>query len=156
MASCVSEDERFTDPAERGEMHVALFYSGDAEYVAGVTGFIAPALAAGEPVAIAVPRPKAELLQELIEQHPAIELFDMVELGRNPARIIPAVEGMLARHPGKLLHYVGEPIWDGRSPEEIREATKHEALINLAWPGAHIRVLCPYDADSLDPYVLVD
>jgi anti-sigma regulatory factor (Ser/Thr protein kinase) len=156
MEAIITEDQRVPDPAERGEMHVALFYCGDAEYIAGVRSFIAPALAAGEPVAIAVPAQKAALLRELFEQHPTIEPFDMVELGRNPARIIPAVEGMLARHPGKILHYVGEPIWAGRSVEEIREATKHEALINLAWPGAHIRMLCPYDADALDPYVLCD
>ena len=137
-------------------MHVALFYSGDAEYITGVERFIAPAIEAGEPVAIAVPGHRAQLLRELVGQYPAIELFDMEELGRNPARIIPAVEGMLARHSGRLLHYVGEPIWAGRSVEEIREVTRHEALINLAWPGAHIRVLCPYDADALDPYVLVD
>src|SRR5437763_3289093 len=115
-----------------------------------------PALEADEPVATAVPGQKAELLREGMGPHPGIELFDMVELGHKPARIIPAVEGMLARHDGSLLHYVGEPIWPGRSTDEIREATKHEALINLAWPGAHIRVLCPYDADELDPYVLVD
>jgi len=57
-----------------------------------------------------------------------IEMFDMVELGRNPARIIPAVERMLARHEGRHLHYVGEPIWPGRTEDEIREATKREAL----------------------------
>src|SRR5437879_10711221 len=103
--------------------------------------FVEPALEAGEPVAIAVPGPRAELLRESFNGH-AVELFDMIELGRNPARIIPAVESMLATHDGRLLHYVGEPIWAGRSHEEIREATRHEALINLAWPGAHIRVLC--------------
>jgi len=155
MTTITPGDKQVRHPVEAGEMHLALFYSGESEYVAGVGRFIAPALEAGEPVAIAVPRPKAELLSDSFEGHP-IELFDMVELGRNPARIIPAVEGMLARRQGSLLHYVGEPIWAGRSNEEIREATKHEALINLAWPGAHIRVLCPYDADALDPYVLVD
>ena len=44
----------------------------------------------------------------------------------------------------------------GRSPAEIREATRHEALINLAWPDAGTRVLCPYDAASLDDHVLAD
>jgi anti-sigma regulatory factor (Ser/Thr protein kinase) len=155
MTAITPGDQQAEHTIESGEMHLALFYSGESEYVAGVERFIAPALEAGEPVAIAVPGPKAELLRASFDGHP-IELFDMVELGRNPARIIPAVEGILARHQGSLLHYVGEPIWAGRSNEEIREATKHEALINLAWPGAHIRVLCPYDADALDPYVLVD
>jgi anti-sigma regulatory factor (Ser/Thr protein kinase) len=138
-------------------MHLALFYRDTDEYLDGVTRFITPALAAGEPVAIAVPAAKAELLRErLRDLAEAIEIFDMVELGRNPARIIPAVEMMLAKHDGQLLHYVGEPIWPGRSEEEVREATKHEALINLAWPGARIRVLCPYDATSLDQRVLAD
>ncbi len=137
-------------------MHLALFYSGDSEYVDGVLRFVLPALEAGEPVAIAIPSAKSELLRDALGGHSEIELFDMVELGHNPARIIPAVEGVLAKHEGSLLHYVGEPIWPGRSRDEVREATKHDALINLAWPGAHIRLLCPYDADLLDPYVLVD
>jgi anti-sigma regulatory factor (Ser/Thr protein kinase) len=155
MTSTFTGDGQLHHPTESGEMHLALFYSGESEYVDGVSRFIEPALEAGEPVAIAVPGPRARLLRETFGGH-AIELFDMVELGRNPARIIPAVEEMLASHEESLLHYVGEPIWAGRSHDEIREATKHEALINLAWPGAHIRVLCPYDADALDPYVLVD
>ena len=80
----------------------------------------------------------------------------MTELGRNPARIIPAVEAMLARHPGQTLHYVGEPVWPERSPEEIRQATRHEALINLAWPQTPIRVLCAYDSAALPEHVLAD
>jgi anti-sigma regulatory factor (Ser/Thr protein kinase) len=137
-------------------MHLALIYSGDSEYVDGVMRFVSGALEAGEAVAIAIPRTKGELLRDALGGHSEIELFDMVELGQNPARIIPAVEGMLARHGCGRLHYIGESIWHGRSRDEVREATRHEALINLAWPGAHIRLLCPYDADLLDPYVLVD
>lgn len=156
MTTIITRDARHQHPTETGEMHLALFYSGDREYVDGVMRFIEPALEAREPVAIAVPGERAGVLRKALNGDSGIELFDMVELGRNPARIIPAVEGMLGRHQGRLLHYVGEPIWPGRSTEEIREATRHEALINLAWPGAHIRVLCPYDADALDPYVLVD
>src|SRR5436305_8482226 len=110
MTAITSGDAQDQHSVESGEMHLALFYSGEAEYVAGVTRFIEPAIEAGQPVAIAVPGPKAELLSDSFGDH-AIELFDMVELGRNPARIIPAVEGMLARHQGSLLHDVGERIW---------------------------------------------
>jgi anti-sigma regulatory factor (Ser/Thr protein kinase) len=138
-------------------MHQALFYRGEREYLDGVLRFIRPALAAGEPVAAAIPPSRGELLGRALNGHaPAVEILDMFELGRNPARIIPAVERMLARHEGSRLHYVGEPIWPGRSGEEIQEATRHEALINLAWPGAPIRVLCPYDADGLTREVLAD
>jgi anti-sigma regulatory factor (Ser/Thr protein kinase) len=63
---------------------------------------------------------------------------------------------MIDEHRGRPLHYVGEPVWPGRSAQEIHEATRHEALINLVWPDADIRVLCPYDADGLEPRVLCD
>src|SRR5580704_18341292 len=138
------------------QTHQAFFYKGDDEYLAGILEFIEPALDAGQPVAIAVPAPKLELLRDgLGDRVAAIELLDMVELGKNPARIIPVVLSMIERYGGPL-RYVGEPIWPGRSAEEIREATRHEALINLAWPDAEISVLCPYDAARLDDQVLLD
>lgn len=120
-------------------------------------GFLASGLGHGDPVAIAVPPPRARLLAELLgPPGPDLAVLDMFELGRNPGRIIPAVLAMIERHDGRLLHYVGEPVWPGRSAEEIQEATRHEALINLAWPGARIRVLCPYDAAGLGEQVLLD
>jgi anti-sigma regulatory factor (Ser/Thr protein kinase) len=139
------------------EAHLALFYRDSEEYLGAISSFVAPALAAGEAVAIAVPGPrKLNLVREALDDDATeIELLDMAELGRNPARIISSVQGMIDRRGGPL-HYVGEPIWPGRSPEEIREATRHEALTNLAWPGARIRALCPYDASALDAYVLDD
>jgi anti-sigma regulatory factor (Ser/Thr protein kinase) len=137
--------------------HQALLYRGDDDYLAGVLGFVAPGVHAGEPIAVAVPRPRAALLREpLAALDPGIAMLDMVEVGRNPARIIPAMQAMLAHSGGRLLHYVGEPIWPGRSAAEVREAIRHEALINLAWPGAEIRALCLYDADRLDADVLGD
>ena len=139
------------------EAHQALFYHDSAEYLAGVFDFITPALDRDEPVAIAVPEPKLRLLEpELGDRAAPIQLLDMFELGRNPGRIIPAVLGMIERHTSRPLRYVGEPIWAGRSPEEIREAARHEALINLAWPEADISVLCPYDVAGLDDEVLRD
>lgn len=140
------------DPA-----HLALFYGSDSDYVAGVMTFLEPALEEGDPIAVAVPGDRAGLLTgHLGHGGPDLQMLDMLELGRNPARIIPAVLTMIDRHRGRMLHYVGEPVWPGRSHEEIREATRHEALINLAWPGTPIRVLCPYDAARLHEQVLRD
>ena len=138
------------------QIHEALFYRDRDEYVAGVIGFVRPGLEAGEAVAIAVPPPNAKLLGTVLNGSASrVQFLNMYELGHNPARIIPAVQAMIDRSDGRL-HYVGEPIWPGRSAEEIREATRHEALINLAWPDADIRVLCPYDARALEDSVLAD
>ncbi len=139
------------------EAHQALFYQDPYEYFEGILEFINPALDRDEPVVITVPEPKLKLLRaELGCCARRIRLLDMVELGRNPRRIIPAVLAMIKRDPDRPLRYVCESIWPGRTFEEVCEATRHEALINLAWPDADIRVLCPYDVASLDDRVLAD
>jgi anti-sigma regulatory factor (Ser/Thr protein kinase) len=139
------------------DAHQALFYKDAGEYLEGILDFINPALDRDEPVAIAVPEPKLRRLRaELGNRAAPIEFLDMFELGRNPGRIMPAVLEMIERHASRPLRLVGEPIWPGRSPEEIREATRHDALINLVWPHANISVLCPYDVARLDDQVLRD
>jgi anti-sigma regulatory factor (Ser/Thr protein kinase) len=149
---------RLDPPQSGGEaalhIHEALFYRNQQEYLDGLREFFAPALAAGEPVAIAVPKAKFGVARQALNGAEHCELLDMEELGRNPGRIIPAVERMLHKYQGQTLHYVGEPIWPGRSPAEITEAVRHEALINIAWAGQEVRVLCPYDVRGLDEEVL--
>jgi anti-sigma regulatory factor (Ser/Thr protein kinase) len=137
--------------------HQALFYRGEGEYLDGVVRFSRPGLAAGEPVIAALPNPRLELLREGLDGDAGrVQLIDMADLGRNPARIIPAVSDMVQAYAGRRVHYVGEPIWADRSAEEICEAVRHEALINLAWSDASMRVLCLYDAEALDEDVIAD
>jgi hypothetical protein len=79
-----------------GQPHLARFYGSEEEYTQGVLRFAAPAIEAHEPVAVAVPGSKAGLLEERLRQAGSDpEIFDMVQLGRHPARIIPAVEALI-------------------------------------------------------------
>jgi hypothetical protein len=86
-----------------------------------------------------------------------VKLVDMARLGRNPACIIPAWrEFVLEGGTGPLLG-IGEPVWPGRSDAELAECRRHESLLNLAFDdGGDWRLLCPYDADAIDPAVLAD
>jgi anti-sigma regulatory factor (Ser/Thr protein kinase) len=77
----------------------------------------------------------------------------MQQLGRNPARIIPAIRRFADAYPGRT-RFVGEPIWAGRTEAETSEATRHEALINAAFPGVPVTILCPYDRTGLDGQTL--
>ena len=53
------------------------------------------------------------------------------------------------------LRGIGEPIWADRSPAELVECQRHEALLNLAFAGTDgFRLLCPYDAARLDRDVI--
>src|SRR5215469_16098959 len=65
-----------------------------------------------------------------------LAFLDATELSRNPARIIPEVLSFIDKHPGQRVRCVGEPIWPGRSPAEICEAARHEALVNLVFARA--------------------
>ncbi|MET9887314.1 sensor histidine kinase [Streptomyces sp. NPDC006430] len=151
-----------TVPAPAGPgafVHPALFYQDLTEYLVGVGDFVRGALAADEPVLVAVPGPHLDVLRESLDPAPAgaeIAWTDMAELGRNPGRILAALQDFADRHAGRASRIVGEPIWPGRSRAEVLEATRHEALINTAFAGRPATVLCPYDVRGLPPSVVAD
>jgi anti-sigma regulatory factor (Ser/Thr protein kinase) len=138
--------------------HPALFYRGDAEYLAGTVPFVFDGLAAGDPVAVSVPGPRLELLRAALgSDADRVRLHDMTEVGRNPGRIISEVLLAAAEaHPDRHVRIIGEPIWAGRSALEYPACLQHEALINLAFRGRRATILCPYDVDGLDDAVLAD
>jgi anti-sigma regulatory factor (Ser/Thr protein kinase) len=86
-----------------------------------------------------------------------VRFADMALAGRNPGRIIPWVlHAFIEEHVGTRVRIVGEPIWAGRSEVEYPACVQHEALINTAFAGREVRILCPYDATTLDAVTLSD
>ncbi|MFD3618910.1 anti-sigma factor RsbA family regulatory protein [Streptomyces sp. NPDC058676] len=140
-------------------VHPALFYGDEQEYVAGTVSFVRQGLAAGDPVAVAVPGENLRLIRDgLGADADAVKLLDMREAGRNPGRIIPGVLRAFAdsQPPGRRVRIIGEPIWAGRSETEYPACVQHEALINAAFQGRTVSILCPYDVRRLDPKVIAD
>ncbi|NUR00068.1 MAG: sensor histidine kinase [Streptomyces sp.] len=140
-------------------VHPALLYGDEDEYLAGTVPFVRDALAAGEPVAVAVPGERLRLIRDALGEDAAtVRFLDMREAGRNPGRIIPAVLRAFAdAHPaGTRVSIIGEPIWAGRTPSEYPACVQHEALINAAFRGRSATILCPYDIRRLDPQVVAD
>jgi anti-sigma regulatory factor (Ser/Thr protein kinase) len=143
--------------AERVEnrfRHATLFYTGEEGFLEGTMPFVQQAIAAEEPVLVAVTNPMVELLRGALGgEADRVHFADMHVLGSNPARIIPAWHKFLATHAmaGRPVRGVGEPIWAGRSDAEMTECQRHEQLLNVAFDGGHAwRLLCPYDLDALD------
>ncbi len=142
--------------AGRGFRHAVLPYADDDEYLGALVPFIADGVRAGEPVMVAVPEPRAELISEhLGEAAGAVEIVDMAEIGRNPGRIIPAWQAFVDGHPARAVRGVGEPAWEGRSEAELEECQRHEQLLALAFTDVHdFNLVCPYDANRLPPAVV--
>jgi anti-sigma regulatory factor (Ser/Thr protein kinase) len=139
--------------------HPALFYRGMDEYLAGTLPFIEAGLAAGEPVAVAVPGAQLEALRAgLGGSAGRVRLIDMTRAGRNPGRILPGVLFAFAdeHRDAEFVRIIGEPIWPGRSEVEYPACVQHEALINHAFVGRSVEILCPYDVAGLPRNVLDD
>ncbi|HKP90763.1 MAG TPA: anti-sigma factor RsbA family regulatory protein [Thermoleophilaceae bacterium] len=140
----------------QGFEHEALLYAGDDEFVELTSGFVREGLAQGEPVLVMVGARKIGLLREALGADAgAVRFGDMEEVGCNPARIIPAWRDFADEDADRPMRGVGEPIWAGRSSDELVECQTHESLLNLAFADAPaFRLLCPYDASALPPEVI--
>ncbi|KQX80573.1 MULTISPECIES: sensor histidine kinase [Streptomyces] len=128
--------------------HPALFYGTEDEYADGVGAFVQDALDHEHSVLVAVPGRSLPVLQDLVgDNGKHVTWVDMRRAGRNPGRILSMLQEFADRagDSGSRASIVGEPIWVGRTPAEAREATRHEALINLAFTGRPVSILCPYD-----------
>lgn len=145
-------------PSDLRFRHEALLYEAADEFVADTSRFVREGLDAGEAVLVAVIEERARPLREELGADAAqVEFLPMAEVGRNPARIIPAWQDWVARNAGRGTGFrgIGEPIWVGRTELEIRECRTHEHLLNTAFDaGPGWTLLCPYDAARLPQPVL--
>lgn len=137
--------------------HFALFYGSEPEFLDVVVPFVLDGLASAEPVLVAVPESKLSLLRSALgDACRHVTLTDLTDVGRNPGRILGAESAFAARHEGRPVRIVGEPVWPGRTDDEYPACVQHEALVNAAFAGRDATVLCPYDARGLGADVLAD
>ncbi|MFY9487763.1 MAG: sensor histidine kinase, partial [Solirubrobacterales bacterium] len=141
-----------------GFHHEAVFYAGLDDFLTFAEPFLRDAVELHHPTLVAVSERKgAELRRALGDHDDGVMIVDMVDIGANPGRIIPAWKEFLAGHggPGQTLRGIGEPIWADRTPAQLAEAEHMEHLLNLAFEDAEsFWIACPYDTDTLSSTVI--
>jgi hypothetical protein len=146
--------------ARQSYRHEAFLWNGRADFVEGLLPFVEEGVDAGEAVLVAATPEHGKWLSDgLGSTASRVHFVDITLLGRNPARIIPACQQFLHDWSGygRPARAVGEPLWDGQRPDEVRESQLHEALMNVAIdPDLPFWVRCPYDAGHLDADVLAE
>jgi anti-sigma regulatory factor (Ser/Thr protein kinase) len=147
-------DQRPTTSAAPGVRHQVLVCQEPADWLPGVTAFAEYAIGRGEPVSVGVSSAAAGALREALGGESLVEFFDMEQLGRNPGRIITVMLDFAARHAGRELRFVSEPVRAGRPAAESAEAARHETLVALALADLSATVLCLYDGQELDAATL--
>lgn len=146
---------------DRPFVHSAMLYDGPDEFLDGTVRFLEEGLDAGEPAMVSVHSDRLRPLAEAMGPAAGsmIRFVPMEDLGRNPAWIIPAWAEFVGPHldEGRAVRGIGEPIWAGRSDDELVECARHESLLNVAMAGAAgFSLLCPYDVGALDHHVVTE
>jgi anti-sigma regulatory factor (Ser/Thr protein kinase) len=135
--------------------HAALLYASVDEFVTWALRFVDAGLDEDEPVLVSAPRPEISFLRARMNGRAhRVSWADITRIGANPGRIIPHVHAFASAHAGRPVRYLQKLAWPGRTGAEQREAIRHEALINLAFDAAPVRVLCTYDSARLDPGII--
>lgn len=141
-----------------GYRHEALLWHGPEEYLAATVPFVRDGLEQGQVVMVAAPQDHLGWLRDALGgDADDVTFMDMLELGRNPAQILPAWRGLLDERSTDVrgVRGIGEPVWPGRRAEELVETQLHEALLNVAFePDTPFWLLCPYDVDALPADVI--
>lgn len=135
--------------------HEAMIYSGLGDFMERTTSFIEDSLKADEPVLVVVDAQKGDLLAARFPD-PRVHFMDMRATGINPGRIIPVWRDFVSNNSrAKGFRGIGEPVWAGRTADEIEECQQHESLLNVAFKDTGPWwLVCPYDATTLSTDVI--
>ena len=132
--------------------HEGIPCSGPDALVPTAARMLASGLRAGDACMVLADNAKLHAVRDAVG--PTAEdamFFDMSVHGRNPARVVPALQAFADAHRDRRLRVIAEPVAAG-SPHEARdEAELNELILGLpsfrAW---HATMSCLYDASALD------
>jgi anti-sigma regulatory factor (Ser/Thr protein kinase) len=143
-----------------GLRHEAFLYTDQSDFLAGAAAFVHAAVSAGQPILVAVDAAKSAALRALVDDEADnVEFADAAAVGRNPARVIPLLQGFIDQHNATSagLRGICETVWADRRPEELVECRRSELLLNEAFGDAvGFWLLCPYDSSALGRLVIDD
>jgi transcriptional regulator with XRE-family HTH domain len=137
--------------------HKALLYGADDELANTAGPFLEEGVERSEAVLVMTTKENIELLRGQLG--PTARHVDFVESAAWLTTPASALDSFKTFSSGKLedgapwIRILGEPIWTGRSDEEIRLWTRFESLFNLVFAAWPMTALCPYDERSVQPEI---
>lgn len=138
--------------------HQVLVYGDDDSFLAATGPFLAEGAARSEALLAVTTARNIDLLREWLGKGADRVSFVEAETWYSaPVSAMNAYRAFLDEgqaQSSRWARIVGEPVWAGRSHEEIRGWSQYESLVNLAFGPMPVTVLCPYDERSVDPAVV--
>lgn len=139
-----------------GYVHRALFYDSPSQLVDALVPFVQDGIAGDEHVVVVIDHDSGVSLLERLGSPHGFDLVDSTTMYTHPAWTMAGYIAAVGESTksGRPMRVAGEPIWEGRSRLEIEEWTCVEAACNVAFHGAPLTMLCPYDLTRLDPSIV--
>ncbi|REE98637.1 sensor histidine kinase [Thermomonospora umbrina] len=141
-------------------VHRALAYGSVDELAGSAVPFLDEGVRLGDAVVVIAGARACDLLRERLGARAAapIAFIDAEAWFQAPVQTLAAYHEHARRDwwPRGRLRLLAEPVWTGRSPLEIREWKRHEALLNVAFAGTPSVLCCAYDTRRLPPDVVAD
>lgn len=138
--------------------HRALIYGSDDEFATTTSEFLREGIERTEPgLAVTTERNVALIRRRLGSDADRVRLEDSAAWLRTPESAVESFKEFIGTQLDRgadWVRIIGEPLWPGRSDEEVRRWTRFESLINLAFASAPLAFLCPYDERALAPAVV--
>ncbi|MEU5877637.1 sensor histidine kinase [Spirillospora sp. NPDC047279] len=128
--------------------HRVLPYDGIDDFLAGAMPFLRDGIDAGDRVLAVTGIGSEAVLRDALGP-PGAGRVEFVAPDRwyaHPARTLADCLGDADRlcGEGRRLRVLAEPAWTARSPLEVLEWQRLEAIVNVAFAGTGAAILCPY------------
>ncbi|MFI0479288.1 anti-sigma factor RsbA family regulatory protein [Actinomadura sp. 9N215] len=136
--------------------HRVLPYDGMEQFLDGAVPFLLDGVDAGDRVLAVCGTARETLLRDVLGPAAAdVEFTDASTWYAHPSRTLADClsDADDTAWRGRRLRVLGDPVWASRSPLEVAEWQRVEAVVNVAFRGTGASVLCPYAA-TLPPGVV--
>jgi anti-sigma regulatory factor (Ser/Thr protein kinase) len=135
--------------------HDLVSYTGADGFTRAAVDITLHALQSGAvPVVLADASRLADVRDALGSDGAELHIVDREVAGRNPARVLPALQKLIADHPDRAVRCVSEPIRADDSEAVRDEVHLSELMLQLpAFGRWNCHLTCTYDTD-LDPDVV--
>lgn len=129
--------------------HRVLPYAGEEQFLAGALPFLRDGADAGDRVVAVCGAGREALLRGALgPAADAVEFAEAASWYAHPSRTLADCLSDAADTAGRgrRLRVLGDPVWATRSPLEVVEWQRVEAVLNVALRGTGASILCPYAA----------
>ena len=138
-------------------VHQAFIYSSDREFLDFALPFIEAGLSAGQPTLVAVQDRHCESLRAALgDTAKGLTLCPSEDWYETSARTREKFARWVAEHAwiGGRARLIAEPPWALGREAQVRDWARHESVINIAFAGQPLTLICPYDAQALPEEIL--